>query len=141
MKKISFIIGALLLSYTSVHAQKKMQDLVGNWKIAGEHDNGASLEIVDSTTIILNYMGEKKKLSNYKFDFSKSPCWFDFTASDSSSVIQVKSLVQKVGDDVLKWQLFMDEERTPHFTSTRGETFYLKKARQGDPIIAASGNK
>jgi len=110
--------------------QKKMKDLVGRWEIFGEKDNSATLEVIDSSTIILTYNGEKKKLTDYSIDFNKSPIWFDFsTTGDSNSVVAVKSLIEIMNDNMIKWQLFVDEERSPYFSSSKGELFYLRKTK------------
>lgn len=115
----------------SVYAQpvpiKNIKDITGRWEVAGEQDAGCALEIVDSNTIMLTFMGEKKKMLEYKIDFSHSPYWFDFTVSDTSSVISVKSLLEVVNDSMIKWQLFVDEDRTDHFSSSKGELFYLRR--------------
>jgi len=118
--------------------QKQLKDLIGRWEIVGEQSDSASLEIIDSSTIILNYMGERKKIIEYKIDFQRSPIWFDFSTSDSSSVIVVKSLLEVVNDSMIKWQLFVDEDRTDHFSSTKGELYYLRKAKPA--VITAMVN-
>ena len=115
--------------------QKQLKDLIGRWEIVGEQSDSASLEIIDSSTIILNYMGERKKIIEYKIDFQRSPIWFDFTTGDSSSSVVVKSLLEIINDGIIKWQLFVDEDRTDHFSSTRGELYYLRKAK---PPVAPS---
>jgi len=129
MNKVYFLILTFFLGFSFISSAqvKRFQDLVGRWDIVGEDLPGASLEIQDSTTIYLTYMGEKKKIIHYTIDFSKSPCWFDFTIPDSNSIIPVKSLVQVFGDNAMKWQIFLDEDRSPYFTSSRGELMYLKK--------------
>lgn len=110
--------------------QKQLKDLAGRWEVFGDKDNNATLEVIDSSTILLTYNGEKKKLTNYKIDFAKSPIWFDFsTEGDSSSTIAVKSIIEIVNESMIKWQLFVDEERTPFFSSSKGELFYLRKTR------------
>ena len=109
--------------------QKQLKDLVGRWEIIGEQSDSASLEIIDSSTIILNYMGERKKIFEYKIDFQRSPIWFDFSTGDSSSTVVVKSLLEVMNDSMIKWQLFVDEDRTDHFSSTKGELYYLRKAK------------
>ena len=109
--------------------QKQLKDLVGRWEIIGEQSDSASLEIIDSSTIILNYMGERKKIIEYKIDFQRSPIWFDFLTGDSSSTVVVKSLMEVMNDSMIKWQLFVDEDRTEHFSSTKGELYYLRKAK------------
>ena len=109
--------------------QKQLKDLIGRWEIVGEQSDSASLEIIDSSTIILNYMGERKKITEYKIDFQRSPIWFDFSTGDSSSTVMVKSLLEVMNDSMIKWQLFVDEDRTEHFSSTKGELYYLRKAK------------
>jgi len=120
--------------------QKQLKDLIGRWEIVGEKNDSASLEVIDSSTIILNYMGEKKKIIEYKIDFQRSPIWFDFSTGDSSSVVLVKSLLEIMNDNMIKWQLFVDEDRTDHFSSTKGELYYLRKAKPV-AVITASINK
>ena len=118
--------------------QKQLKDLVGRWEIIGEQSDSASLEIIDSSTIILNYMGERKKIIEYKIDFQRSPIWFDFSTGDSSSTVVVKSLLEVMNDSMIKWQLFVDEDRTEHFSSTKGELYYLRKAKPA--VITAMVN-
>ena len=128
MKRI--LLAAVMITSFGVNGfsqQKKLQDLVGRWEIVGEK-TGACLEVIDSSTMVLIYDGEKRKIMECKIDFSKSPIWFDFSTGDSSSVVKVKSLLEIVNDNMIKWQLFMDEDRTAHFSSSKGELFYLRKA-------------
>jgi hypothetical protein len=129
MKKSILLTGVLVLfSIVALCQVKKFQDIVGRWEIAGEQNAGASLEIIDSNNMVLTYKGETRKISNVKIDFSRSPAWVDFSATDSTNLMHVKSLME-VGTNVIKWQIFIDEERTPYFTSRAGEILYLKRAK------------
>jgi hypothetical protein len=130
--KVILLAAVLITSFgvSGFSQQKKLQDLVGRWEILGEN-TGACLEVIDSSTVVLIYNGEKRKIIDYKIDFSKAPIWFDFSTGDSSSIVAVKSLLEIVNDNMIKWQLFMDEDRTTHFSSSRGELFYLRKASAG----------
>ncbi|MBC7946635.1 MAG: hypothetical protein H7Y42_02065 [Chitinophagaceae bacterium] len=150
MKKLWIVIVSAFISTASFSQtqasvtqgqSKKFQNMVGYWEIVGEQDAGGSLEIIDSSTIILRFMGEEKKLVQYKLDFSKSPSWFDFSAQDSGSVITIKSLLEFVNEDMLKWQVFFNEERTAHFTSSKGEMLYLKRSRNKSNGAYYTGNK
>jgi len=125
----------LIVGIHAFNQQKQFKDIIGRWEIIGEQKDSASLEVIDSSTIILNYMGERKKITDYKIDFQKSPIWFDFSTQDTSSSIIIKSLLEIVNDSMIKWQLFLDEERTDHFSSTKGELYYLRKAK---PAISTS---
>ena len=129
MKKIFFVLMILFTGTEAFNQQKQLKDLIGRWEIVGEQSDSASLEIIDSSTIILNYMGERKKINEYKIDFQRSPIWFDFSTGDSSSTVVVKSLLEVMNDNMIKWQLFVDEDRTEHFSSTKGELYYLRKAK------------
>jgi hypothetical protein len=129
MKKIFLVLMILFAGTQAFNQQKQFKDLIGRWEIVGEQSDGASLELIDSSTIILNYMGEKKKIVDYKIDFQKAPIWFDFSTGDSSSTVVVKSLLEIINDSMIKWQLFVDEERTEHFSSSKGELYYLRKAK------------
>ena len=129
MKKIFVLMTVLITELQVFSQQRQFKDLVGRWEIVGEQMDSASLEIIDSSTIILNYMGEKKKIVDYKIDFQRSPIWFDFSTEDSSSTIVVKSLLEIMNESMIKWQLFVDEDRTDHFSSTKGELYYLRKAK------------
>jgi len=138
MKKIFFVLMILFTGTEAFNQQKQLKDLIGRWEIVGEQSDSASLEIIDSSTIILNYMGERKKIIEYKIDFQRSPIWFDFSTGDSSSTVMVKSLLEVMNDSMIKWQLFVDEDRTEHFSSTKGELYYLRKTKPA--IITAMVN-
>jgi hypothetical protein len=131
MKKL-FIAAGVLISF-SLHPfcqSKKIQDIIGRWNIIGDQNAAVRLEIIDSADISLTYMGEEKKILNYKMDFSKSPLWFDFSVKDtSSSIMNVKSIMEVINDGLIKWQVFVDEDRPDHFSSGKGELFYLKKEK------------
>jgi hypothetical protein len=129
MKKIFVMLIILFAGTQAFNQQKQFKDLVGRWEIVGDQEDSASLEVIDSSTIILSYMGEKKKIIDYKIDFQKSPIWFDFSTGDSSSTIVIKSLLEIMNDNMIKWQLFVDEDRTDHFSSSKGELYYLRKAK------------
>jgi len=130
MKKIFLMLIILFVGTQAFNQQKQFKDLVGRWEIVSDQTDSASLEIIDSSTIILSFMGEKKRIIDYKIDFQRSPIWFDFsTSDDSSSTVLVKSLLEIMNDNMIKWQLFVDEDRTDHFSSTKGELFYLRKAK------------
>ena len=141
MKKIFVMLIILFGEAQAFGQQKQFKDLVGRWEIVGEQEDSASLEVIDSSTIILSFMGEKKKIIDYKIDFQRSPIWFDFSTVDSaSSIVAVKSILEMLNDNMLKWQLFLDEDRTDHFSSTKGELFYLRKAKPAITTGVASIN-
>ena len=135
MKRIIIAMFAAVIALEG-SAQKNFKDLIGHWEVVGDKNTQATLEVKDSATILLSYNGEKKTVLNYKIDFNKSPIWFDFSTDDSTaSIVTIKSLMEIMNDNMIKWQLFVDEERTDHFSSTKGELFYLRKSR---PVISTA---
>jgi hypothetical protein len=135
MKKMLIVFAVSLLAIKGISQQKQLKDLVGRWEVASNQKNAACLEVIDSSNIILSYNGEKIKLTDYKIDFTKSPIWFDFSTGTGDSAVLVKSLIEVVNDTMIKWQLFVDEERTPQFSSTKGELFFLKRSK--DPAVTS----
>ena len=130
MKRMILITGIFtFFCITGFGQQKKLKDLIGRWEIVGEQNMQASLDVIDSSTIVLVYMGETRKIVDYKFNFEKSPIWFDFSTEDSASIVSVKSLLEIVNDNMIKWQLFVDEGRPDYFSSTKGDLFYLRKVK------------
>jgi hypothetical protein len=141
MKKIVILVfSVVLLGSVSRGQAKKFQHMVGLWEMIGEQEAGGGLQIIDSSTIVIRFMGEEKTILRYNIDFSKSPHWFDFSCKDTASVSNFKSIIEFVGDDTIKWQIFADGERANHFTSSTGELFYLKRAKSKTNTAYYSGN-
>ncbi|HEX5653292.1 MAG TPA: hypothetical protein VFX58_09470 [Chitinophagaceae bacterium] len=140
MKKWLIILAAALVFSDELPGQsRKFRDMIGQWKIAGEQNAGVSLQVIDSATMLLTYNGETRPITNIKFDFSKSPYWFDFSAAGPGATWHVKSLLE-IGDRVMKWQIFVDEERSPYFTASKGELLYLKRSTDPAPLTAQSNS-
>ena len=143
-RMLIFAVAFILFNLHSFCQSKKIQDIIGRWTIVGEQDPAIHLEIIDSTDILFTYNGDERKILNYKIDFSKSPAWFDFSVKDTaSSVVNVKSIMEIINDSLIKWQLFIDEDRPNHFSSDMGELFYLKKekANTGSNTVLLSGRE
>ena len=111
---------------TSLYAQKhSLQSLIGRW----ESEDGGGIEMMDSAHIFMVYGNEKKPISSYRADFSHVPAWFDFSIVDSGQTISMKSLMQFVNSDEVKWQVFDDGTRPANFTIGKGEIVYLRRKK------------
>lgn len=122
MKKI---ISSLILFFfltATTDAQVSFKDLVGRW----ENADGTGLEITDSSNIFLFQGSQKKKLTEFSFNFATSPCSFDFYLKDSAGTLGLKSLFLMVNKNLIQWQLF-EESRPENFSSGRGEMVYLRR--------------
>jgi hypothetical protein len=125
MKKIYNILVLLFAcSFTAAAQADRFQQLVGKW----ESDDGAGIEVIDSTKIFLTYQGEKKRIVSFKADFSKTPSWFDFVVADSAQRQEVKSLIQFIGPDTMQWQVF-ESTRSANFDPNSGEILRLHRKK------------
>ena len=119
------LLACLVFSTGSFGQNLGWKNLTGRW----EGPDGGGIEVVDSSKVYLIYGDQRKQLSSYKVDFSKSPAWFDFTVTDSSQTTSVRSLLLLINDDLLKWQVFEDDNRPVHFSSDTGDLLYLRRKK------------
>ena len=140
MKKIVIMLAIIGLFRIQGFSQAtKFTGMIGSWQIVSDDEPGGRLEVIDSNTIIIKFMGEEKKLTGCKIDFSRSPYWFDFSAKDTTTAFSnFKSLLEFVNDDMMRWQVFIDEDRPDHFTSQGGELFYLRRINSKPGAIASA---
>lgn len=125
MKKILVVVAFCIGCEAMVQAQTyNIKNLIGRWESA----EGGGIEMIDSSRVFIVYGNDKKQISSYQADFSKSPAWFDFVISDSTEKISLKSLLLFVNDEMIQWQLFEDE-RPGNFSSQKGEMVYLRRKK------------
>lgn len=124
-----FLAIVFTLAISNVSAQKLPNRMVGNWEAVGADNQGIGIEIRDSSEIFIVFGTEKKRVTGFKADFSKSPAWFDFMIKEENEVTHIKSILQFVSDDLVQWQLFDGPERPNHFTEKEGEIVYLRRKR------------
>lgn len=140
----TILLAALIL--TSIHSFSQshssnpvsgIEAITGRWDIVGTKNEGW-LEIINDQEIIVSYGGEKRTITGFKLDFSKNPIWFDFTVKgNGTEVMRINSIMEVISEDLIKWQVFVDEERSAHFTSERGELFYLKRVKMKTVVTFA----
>ena len=126
MKKLLIGYCLLFFLHQSTAAQTySIKNLIGSWISA----DGGGIDVVDSSKIFIIYGKEKKQLFSYQADFSKSPCWFDFTLKDSAQTMNMKSLLFFINDDLLQWEVFDDGQRPIQFTVDKGDMVYLRRKK------------
>ena len=124
MKKGMMILTMVLLSLGAVAQKYSMKNLVGRW----ESTDGAGIEVLDSNKLFLLYHGDKRQIVSYETNFSKTPCWFDFTIHDSMEQLSMKSLLLFINDDLVQWQIF-ENERPANFSADKGNMVYLRRKK------------
>lgn len=132
MKMRIFILMLCAFLQTSVLAQSAgFQKLIGKWEAVDADNKTGRLEVLDSSKIFLAYGQEKKPITSFNADFSKSPVWFDFTVSSDSDNIKIKSILLFINDNLVQWQVFgSDAVRPAHFTEDKGEIIYLRRKKE-----------
>ena len=129
MKKFLVVVMLACASQSILAQTKTIANLTGRWEAIDNSKERGGLEIIDSNQLYLVYGDQKRKIESYKADFSRSPAFFEFTVKDSTNTITLKSLIQLVNDDVLKWQIFDVEQQPVFFVSDRGDLLYLKRKK------------
>jgi hypothetical protein len=128
------ILMILLFAFFHIFAftqSASFEKLIGKWEAVDADNQSGRLEVVDSSKIFLAYGQEKKPISSFKADFSKSPVWFDFTVSNDTNNIKIKSILLFINDNLLQWQVFQgDAVRPAHFTEDKGEIIYLRRKKE-----------
>lgn len=143
MKKIgATVLLCILLGLTGITQTKTINNLVGAWEAIDHNNQDGGLEVIDSAQIFLVYGEHKLPVVDYYIDFSKHPCWFDFTVKEDSSFIKMHSLIQFVNDNLLQWQIFdgdvaQEDKRPVYFATDRGEMIYLKRKKVPDLLLAS----
>ncbi|MBA2330149.1 MAG: hypothetical protein H0V91_11080 [Flavisolibacter sp.] len=132
MKMRIFILMLCAFLQSSVLAQSaSFQKLIGKWEVVDADNKTGRLEVLDSSKIFLAYGQEKKPITSFNADFSKSPVWFDFTVDDGSDNITIKSILLFINDNLVQWQVFQgDAVRPAHFTEDKGEIIYLRRKKE-----------
>jgi hypothetical protein len=130
MKKVILVFVGLFFYLGTMAQERTMQALAGLWEAVSSVNAGGGLEVKDSSQLYLVFGDQKKKITQYKIDFSQSPARFDFTVQqDSTTNLSLKSLLQFVNDDLIKWQVFEDDKVPMHFASSGGEIVYLRRKK------------
>ena len=138
MKKLVCVLGVLLFCSTLAGAQiRNIKSLFGAWEAVDGANQSGGLVVLDSSQLYLVYGTSKMEIVSFKVDFSKSPCWFDFTIKDSTSSIQFKSLLQFINDDLVQWQVFEGDNRPDHFSTSKGDMIFLKRKHTKEITVKA----
>jgi hypothetical protein len=129
MKEIFTLLLAVVCSTTLWAQGRTFQHLVGVWEAVDSENQSGGLEFIDSQKVYLVYGKERKPVTSCRFDFSKSPSWFDFMLVDSSGNMKLKSLLLFVNDDLIQWQVFDSDVRPAHFSEEQGQMVYLRRKK------------
>ena len=129
MKRVLIAL-VLFLSFSDVTAQRRVfGHLVGRWESVDESNASGGLEVVDSTKIFIVFGDQRKQITDYRLDLSRTPAQFDFIIKDSTGILTMKSLIHFVSDDVVQWQVFEGKSRPYYFASERGHLMYLRRKK------------
>jgi hypothetical protein len=117
----------LIFSFTI--AQAKISDkLIGKWEGIDSLNVTGSLEFLDSINIVVTIPNQSLPPASYFIDTAKSPLWFDINFKTGNDVYKMKGLLEFIDEDTLKWQIFLNSERSSSFKDEKSEnTIILKR--------------
>src|SRR5690349_4082953 len=118
MKKsfVALFVGLLFFTVGASSQQRNMRDLIGKWEEQGDKADNGSLEFVDSSKVVMSMKGRKLNPSAFTVDFSKNPIPLDIIMVRGEEKRILKSLIQFVDHDTMKWQVFPAGDRGTAFT-------------------------
>ena len=115
-----------LPSFAQTHS---MRDLIGTWEVVDSDNSRGLLEVADSNTIYLSFQGQRKQITSYKADFSKSPGSFAFTIKDSSGTVNMNSRLLFVNNDLAEWRIFDGTAVTAVADKSEKGLLYLRRRK------------
>jgi hypothetical protein len=128
MKKIFLVSTFLLLACTLSFGQtKSAKDLIGKWTSDGDV---FVMEFIDTSTVLMSTMGQKRPANFYTADFSKTPVWLDISMGEGKRKVTIKSIIEFVDDDTIRWQSSQNEERPTAFEQKRGASLITLKRKK-----------
>lgn len=128
MKKVWVCLIFLISSYASFAQARTMRDLLGSWDVVDSDNSRGLLEVSDSNTIYLAFQGQRKQITSYKADFSKSPGSFAFAIKDSSGTVNLNSQILFVNDNLVEWRIFEADVKQVADSKDKG-VLYLRRRK------------
>ena len=131
MKKIFIILLLVITSNSSWSQTKTYTDIIGKWEGEDDTEKFGRIEIIDSTSVLLEIPGEDIPKGTYKVDFSKSPIWFDVIINDGHREMILKGLLSFLDKDTMRWQVNYEGIRKTKFQEDTEETksIILKRSK------------
>lgn len=129
MKKwIILLILGMLINAGVFGQDYNFNHLVGSWRTK----DGAGLEVQDSFKIYIVYQDKKKMLVNYSTDFSGNPIRFNFVIREGSSLVNIKSEMLFVNDDLVQWRFTEPDVKPVSYTTTtpRKDVLILRRLEE-----------
>ena len=121
-----FLAGGLAMAQTSTY-----KDFLGKWGGTDEEKHVGSLNFLDSSRLMMSMMGREPVRVLYRLDASGTPAKLDIYREPTRTGMSLKCLIQLLGPDSLKWQVFPDGKRPAHFQETSDGTLIVLKKEKG----------
>ncbi|MBC7904330.1 MAG: hypothetical protein H7Y27_12955 [Gemmatimonadaceae bacterium] len=131
MKKslVAIFAFVVIFSIGASAQQRNLRDLIGKWEEVGDKADNGSLEFIDSSKVVMSMKGRKLSPSSFSVDFSKTPMPLDMVMVQGDQKRVLKSLIQFVDNDTLKWQVFPAGDRGTSFTDAAATSVVLKRRK------------
>jgi len=124
--QVTFLCTSIFLStFLSGSGQtKSVKDLMGKWY--GEREM-FMLEFIDTANLVMTTMGKKQPQAAYILDLTKSPGWLDIFMGSGKMKTTIKSIIEFVDDETIRWQMPSGIERPNEFSNKPGSAVLTLK--------------
>ncbi len=121
-----FIAIVFSLFFIQASSQTKITDkLIGTWEGIDSAQEMGSIIIKKDNVMQLVLSPSESIECGYKIDTTKSPMLFDILIEEEGEVRTMKGLLLFINNDTIKWEIFMDRERTPNFSAEASDNIIL----------------
>jgi hypothetical protein len=130
MNKLLLVLLLLLAGGSAMAQTSAYKDFLGKWGGTDEEKHVGSLNFLDSSRLMMSMMGREPVRVYYRLDASGTPVKLDIYRDPSRTGMSLKCLIQLLGPDSLKWQVFPDGKRLDHFQDNSDGTLIVLKREQ-----------
>lgn len=127
------LFSVLLLVFVSGYAvgqSLSYKDFLGKWKGKDEKSQQGAITFIDSARMTMSIMGSQPIPMYYRLDLSKIPARLNIYRDLTRKGVALKSLIQLLDPNTLKWQVFPDGEQHDNFEDkSDGTLIILQKGK------------
>lgn len=98
---------------------------LGRWKGQDEKRQTGAIMFLDSLRLNLSFMGAGPMPMYYRMDLSSDPVKLDLYRDPARKGVALKSLIQLVDSNTIKWEVFPGGERPEKFVEGPASTLVV----------------
>jgi hypothetical protein len=119
-----------MLAHLALGQTMSFKNLLGKWEGTDDKNKTGSIEFLDSTRMTMAFMGSGPRALLYSIDFTRNPAPMDLYRDPSKKGMALKCLIQLIGPNSLKWQVFPGGDRPDKFADDSPDTIIIMERKK-----------